>query len=401
MHVNVLSITNVPHSGNATLSHGSSPGEVIHFDTFEVRRKDCQTHYVVAMVDPYTGGMWCPSVASKDKIADEVIKVIKMINRSFKTKRLYTDGGTEFINRTLKKYCNDNGIVLHYPPPRTPKWNGIAERAVRTIKDGARVLLANAGTNRSLFWYQAMKHFMYIWNRTYISRHTNTTPYEVYIKEEPSVNTVSVFGCDVYVWLHKDVRDEGTFASRGEPGIYLGHDAVQNCAIVWLLKSNKKIMTRAVDYRESQFNYIHALDIGTDAVGHVISRSDIDGDLSWNVSGDDDGKANSDILTDELKQTPTGAVDPDNTQSGTDDSVESDDNRYVVSAILDHKKSGDSCDGYQYQVRWKGYSDSDNTWELADNLLDGADEILNEYRVENGINGADYVGTDDVDGSSN
>ena len=69
--------TNTPHSGNGTLNHGTAPGEVLHFDTFEVRQHDGPTQYGVAIADPYSGALYCPRVMSKDKIAAEVIKVIE------------------------------------------------------------------------------------------------------------------------------------------------------------------------------------------------------------------------------------------------------------------------------------------------------------------------------------
>ena len=43
-----------------------------------------------------------------------------------------------------------------------------------------------------------------------------------------------------------------------------------------------------------------------------------------------------------------------------------DDPTFEVEAILDRQKSGNS---YQYRVKWRGYPDTDNTWEPRKNFL--------------------------------
>ena len=49
---------------------------------------------------------------------------------------------------------------------------------------------------------------------------------------------------------------------------------------------------------------------------------------------------------------------------------------YEVESILKHQKRGQ---GYQYLVRWKGYSLADDKWEPAASITN-ADKILSEYK---------------------
>src|SRR4051812_16718350 len=101
--------TNTPHSGNAKLNHGTRPGEVLHFDTFELSLTNGIHEYGLIVVEPYTGALRAGRLLSKDKIVDHLINIIKQteVCTQSKVKFLYTDGGTEFINKTLKNYCNE------------------------------------------------------------------------------------------------------------------------------------------------------------------------------------------------------------------------------------------------------------------------------------------------------
>jgi hypothetical protein len=220
-----------------------------------------------------------------------------------------------------------------------------------------------------------VSHYLYLWNRTYISRYTGMTPFEAYYKQEPSLRSVSMFGCDVYVWLHKQTREHGPFASRGEPGVYLGHDRVQNCAIVWLLKTQKEVRTRSVDYRENQFYYAQAMKSGSSAIQRVISDSEPGGSLDWIVSDSEDqsGVDMSTVSIPDRTDVPT-LIEDDNSESN-DDSEES----FLVEKIVKHRKSQcNSTDGYDYYVKWVDYKRP--TWEPAESLSGGANEILQEYR---------------------
>jgi hypothetical protein len=379
--------TNTPLSGNGVLNHGTAPAEAIHFDTFHVVMADKSVQYGVAIVDPFTGLISCPRVTSKDQIPNVLIahlNKIETITKS-KVKFLYTDGGSEFINHTIKSYCTNKGITLHYPPARTPQWNGIAERTVRTIKDGARTLLRGSGLPDS-FWYYAVSHFIYLSNRTQVSRFTGTTPFESCYGQEASVSSVSTFGCDVYVWLHKDVRDLGTFASRGTPGVYLGHDPAQNCPIVLCLESKKEIRTRSVDYRETQFRYSKAISSGASAVQQIIVDSEVGGNYAW-VGAQEESTA---TFPNQIGHPIDESVDPsaieglepstlfDELKSNGEDNDPT--NEWEVERISAHRLAKDSSiGGLDYSVHWVGYKRP--TWEHESNL-GGCQEVLNEYRKE-------------------
>ena len=205
------------------------------------------------------------------------------------------------------------------------------------------------------------------------------------------MSSVSTFGCDVYVWLHKDVRDSGTFASRGTPGVYLGHDPAQNCPIVLCLESKKEIRTRSVDFRENQFRYSKAISSGASAVQQIIVDSEVGGNYAW-IGAPEERAA---VIPNQINQSVNESVDLsgveglepstlfDESKSNGDDDGPTDE--YEVARISQHRPAKDSSiGGLDYRVHWTGYSRP--TWE-HESSLDGCQEVLNEYRKEAHLDG--------------
>ena len=60
-------------------------------------------------------------------------------------KRFWTDRGGEYLNAKTKAYLEEAGIVKVMTPPYTPAQNGLAERANRTLMEGARCMLIDSG----------------------------------------------------------------------------------------------------------------------------------------------------------------------------------------------------------------------------------------------------------------
>lgn len=374
-------------SHRGPLNHGTLCGEVLHMDTFEVRAtKESSPQWGVVIVDPFSGSLFCPIVSSKDKVAEIVIEVMKKFKAfTGKTvKVLHSDGGTEFINRTLKAYCASVGTTMTRSPPKVPTHNGIAERYVRIIKDGARTMLMHCGLPAT-WWHRAVVHFVYIWNRTFVCKATGKTPYETCYGLEPSVSSTNVFGCDVYVWLHKSRRQSGTFASRGEPGIYLGHDPEANCAIVWLIKSNKEVRERSIDYRDDQFNYARAFTSGACAIDIAVSKSDVGGELSWCEPSDIDNESKLQQVSESSQVIPVRSE----SEEGNEHSDSEPEDAYEVESILNHRpvSKKKSADQYEYEVQWKGYADT--TWEPQQSLVGGAGEVYHSYRKSVGFEVSD------------
>jgi len=350
--------------GHLGVDRGTAVGETLHMDTYQVPMTDLTgrkwLEYGLVVKDPYSGYRWQTSLKSKDEGAQQVINVVRNAQTQLrcKVKRLYADGGTEFINATLKEFCSKEGIELHYPPARTQQLNGVAERTVRTEKEAVRAMMNGSGAPRR-FWRNAAAHSVYVWNRSHVSVDTKKTPYELVFGKKTSTKHWGVFGCDAFVHVAKEQRG-GALGNKMEACVYAGHDQVQNCAVVWVLRLNKMVRSRDVVYRKESFTHLAAMEAGRAAVDRVTEQDwsgmeeDADDDEDETVSQGGSSSSSSPPLP-ALSQSPQ-------------------DEEWEVKSIVGKRDLGQGA-GVEYKVRWSGYGNEADSWEPEENLTNAADEV--------------------------
>jgi hypothetical protein len=369
--------------GHSGLDKGSEPVQVLHMDSFVIKLKlpnsggKVKHEYGLTITDPYTEARWFAHSVSKDMITTHVIDIIRTAQTQSgrSVKRIYCDGGTEFINQKVKDFCRNQGIEIHHPPARTAQLNGIAERSVRTLKDGTRTLLIQSGLPMS-FWTEAMKHFVYVWNRTHIGKATGSTPYKSFYKRAPSIKHLHVFGCNTYCHVPKEQRST-TFSPRMQPGIYLGHDDVQNCAIVYLLESKKIIRSRDVDCRQTTFTHASAVFHGDEStLQQMINNGFVE--TIHTVPTQGGNRINASVPVKEAKDSPSAdkkvLVTPTDSPS-VDVAVDNSETEFEVERLMDKRIKNRRI---EYLVKWVGYPDDKSTWEPRSSLTD-AQESIDEY----------------------
>ena len=341
--------TQFDHRG---LERGRQPGDIIHMDTYPVSYtgEDGQrrVEHGVAMKDAFSKEAWFARVRTKDQVASVVIDTLKVIERSTggKVRRLCIDGGTEFVNQTLERYLVGQGILPRVSPPSTQALNGVAESSVRTLKDGARTLLAHAARAPARLWHHAAAHTVWVWNRSRVSRANKMTPYEASSKRLPSLRArhVGVWGCDCFVHQRKELR-AGAMAAKSEPGIYLGHDERHNCGIVLLLRTGKKVVSKDLRFFNDRFTHMRAYKEGREAM-----EAAADGALESDDSPD----------YDEDKMPALGGLEQPSADRPLSEAEESEEEadgakeEYEVEEILSAQvRRGVVA---KYQVKWVGYA---------------------------------------------
>jgi hypothetical protein len=330
--------------GHRGLDKGRKPGECLHVDTFHVGfshegRKVVE--YGLTVYDALSKHEWFSRLTSKDEAAEFIIASIRHAQTQYgcKVKRVFADGGSEIINRTVKDFCSKEGIELHWTPRGTQQLNGAAERSVRTFKDYMRALLAHCGLP-TRFWSFAAAHAAYVWNRTKLSKTSGMTPYEMLKGRKPSARHWGVFGCDAFYHLPKEQR--GVLEPKVEPCIYLGHHAAQNCAKVYVLRTGKIVVTRDVTFRGSSFTHARALNNGDEYVRDVLELGD--GDPSVSVPPADDEVEQSDSVP---------------AQGGQSQSHRAEEEEFVVESIVGRRMRNGRT---EYKVHWAGYGEEEDSW---------------------------------------
>jgi hypothetical protein len=197
--------------------------------------------YILLAIDAATRWVEIRLLTSKDESVNHIVRLnnifknhsqildTKLLSDSeLKRKRgiktIKTDGGKEFVNTSLKQYCDTEGIVLEQSAPYSHEQNGLVERMMRTILNIVRSLLSNAQLPKEL-WGEAAKSAVYVYNRSPHSSLGFKTPFEKRYKSKPDISNIRLFGSLVY---HKDntikVRK---LDNRSKTGVLVGYGVNQ------------------------------------------------------------------------------------------------------------------------------------------------------------------------------
>jgi transposase InsO family protein len=109
--------------------------------------------YFLTLVDQHTGFINISLLVEKSDATDAILEFKTHFEKQTgnQIKKLITDGGGEFCNKTLSKILKESGIQHNVSLPYTPQHNGIAERANRTVIEMTRCLLIQA--NMAAEWW--------------------------------------------------------------------------------------------------------------------------------------------------------------------------------------------------------------------------------------------------------
>jgi transposase InsO family protein len=348
--------------GHRGLDRGTKAGECLHLDTYQVkveREGRMVTEYGLVIKDMYSGHVWHERVLSKDEVADVFTKVTRRAETQFscRVKRIYADGGTEFINQTLKAFCDRSGKELHWTPARTQQLNGGSERTVRTFKDSVGTMTQHAGAPVKL-WGRAATHAAFVWNRTHIAADTRVTPYEAMRGKKPSLtHLTAVWGCDAYCHVPREQR--GALEPKSEPCIYVGHNEEQNAAHVLLLSTKKIICSRDVTYRSGSFTFMRAIQRGDDGVREAMQTHDAE--LSAEVDSTD-GRNSAEAQSAPAQGGRDSAVTSLSDAAEVNSDPHADAEEWTVESIVGQRKRNGRM---EYKVHWAGFSSAEDTWEPA------------------------------------
>ena len=148
-------------------------GDLITADQ-KVLSESCEflNNYRCAVVVQDLATQWIQSYPCKPKTSKETQRSSqKFLEPDRKPKVIYTD-----ISLKFGKACEDLSWTHCTATPRRSETNGIAERAVRRVKEGTSAVLLQSGLNES-WWADSMECYTYLRNVTDLLS-DGKTPYE-------------------------------------------------------------------------------------------------------------------------------------------------------------------------------------------------------------------------------
>lgn len=117
----------------------------------------------------------------KSEATDKFISFHTMVQTQYQRniQTLRSDNGGEFVNASMKKFCQTKGIIHQTSCPYTPEQNGVVERKNRILLEITRALLIESKAPKS-FWPEAVA------TAAYLKPITNQTSKP----QNPSSNTI-------------------------------------------------------------------------------------------------------------------------------------------------------------------------------------------------------------------
>jgi len=126
---------------------------------------------------------------SKEKARGTVRDVIAMLEcqSRLKVKKLQSNNSLEFINSTMNKFCQHNGIIHKTTLPYLPQQNGIAKRAIAILFEMVRCMLHSASLSLK-YWEEAFLYATHIWSLLLTSGLDSMVPYEAWTGQKPDIS---------------------------------------------------------------------------------------------------------------------------------------------------------------------------------------------------------------------
>lgn len=245
--------------------------------------------YFVTFIDDCTRMTWVYFLKHKSEVFDKFILFLNLVKTQFQTtiKILRSDNGGEFVNHVMSDFFVLSGLIHQTSCAYTPEQNGVAERKNRIILEITRSVMIESRIPTFL-WPEAVATSVFLLNRLPTKILNMKTPLDVLSNQTnipaPLNLSPKVFGCSVYVHIHKHERTK--LSPCAKKCVFVGYGINQKGYRCFDPSSRKIITTMNCNFLESEFFYTtHLGRQGENS--DITSSSDLD-NLSWLVSKPND-----------------------------------------------------------------------------------------------------------------
>ena len=203
--------------------------------------------YFLSIKDDLSSFRWTYILKQKSQAAEKIKELLLQIEKENKHKvhTIRTDGGTEFVNKNLQKFCNDHGVKFQKSNRYHPEENGSAERDHGVKLSRVRSMLEMAEMAPK-WWPYALMHATDVLNMTPCAKLLGKTPYEVKYGKRPSITDLPIWGLTCFAYLPNELRRDKKLGSRAIKCRFLGCAKDYKSYVLWSLEDNKLIHSRDV-----------------------------------------------------------------------------------------------------------------------------------------------------------
>ncbi|GKA14853.1 putative RNA-directed DNA polymerase, partial [Tanacetum coccineum] len=237
-------------------------GEIVHLDLWGPYKVVSHTghRYFLTVVDDYTRAVWVYLIKSKDEVFESINIFYNLIKNQFKrtVKIFRSDNGTEFLNQTFNKFCNDKGIVHQTSCAYTPQQNGVVERKHRHLLNVARCLMFQGGIPLR-FWTECVLTATYLINRLPSSVLNGKSPYDMIYNSCPKLSHIRMFGCLCFATV---LNNHDKLTNRSEKCVMMGYSSSQKGYRLYSLDRHQFLVSRDVKFFESIFPFKESVSNG-------------------------------------------------------------------------------------------------------------------------------------------
>nr|GFB68494.1 hypothetical protein [Tanacetum cinerariifolium] len=225
--------------------------------------------YILVIVDDYSRYMWALFLRSKDETPEVLKDFLTMIQRNLQALviTVRTDGGSEFLNKTLNAFFKEEGIEHQTSTAQTPEQNGVVERQNRTLVEAAQTMLS-ASQLPLFFWAEAIATACYTQNRSIIILTHGKTPYHIINDWKPLIKHLYIFGCICYITRYGENLDK--IKKKGDPCILVGYSTQSKGYRVY--NKRTRMIVKSIHIRFDEIKEVSEMSVANNTSGLVPQR---------------------------------------------------------------------------------------------------------------------------------
>lgn len=301
------------------------PNTIYQIDLVDMGNKAFDDYrYILTLVDVFTRQAFAKPIKNKDSTTvvnafNELYGKVKKKNKNIT--QLQSDNGSEFINPEFKKTLKDKKIRHFTSVPGKPQSNGVIERFNGTLK---RLMNKDLYSRNSKDWVHHIDEYIDAYNDSYHVT-LKMSPNEANDNPKKAYENVSKSA------INRTGRKE-------KPDIGIGN--------IVRLKKHKGKLDKDSDINWSKQTYV---------VERVIMPKKPSESIKYYVHGKKNAYSRNDLqLVDQILDPPS-------------ELVEIPEDEYLVDKITEKKIVRGKV---YYKTFWKGYPESEFTWEPFENIKD-------------------------------